>query len=31
VTGYESYGDYGFGSDGAPVQLEDFDFTSYEN
>jgi len=30
VTGYESY-DYGFGSDGAPVQLEDFDFTSYEN
>ncbi len=31
VTGYESYGDYGFGSDGAPVQLEDFDFTSYES
>ena len=31
VTGYESYGDYGFGTDGAPVQLEDFDFTSYES
>jgi DNA-directed RNA polymerase subunit beta' len=31
VTGYESY-DYGFGNtDGAPVQLDDFDFTSYEN
>jgi DNA-directed RNA polymerase subunit beta' len=30
VTGYESY-DYGFGGDGAPVQLEDFDFTSYES
>ena len=30
VTGYDSY-DYGFGNaDGAPVQLEDFDFTSYE-
>jgi DNA-directed RNA polymerase subunit beta' len=30
VTGYESY-DYGFGSsDAAPVQLDDFDFTSYE-
>jgi DNA-directed RNA polymerase subunit beta' len=31
VTGYESYGDYGFGTDGAPVQLEGFDFTSYES
>ena len=31
VTGYESY-DYGFGSaDGAPVQLDDYDFTSYES
>ena len=31
VTGYDSY-DYGFGNaDGAPVQLDDFDFTSYEN
>ncbi len=30
VTGYESY-DYGFGApDTAPVQLDDFDFTSYE-
>ena len=29
VTGYESY-DYGFGGDQSPVQLEDFDFTSYE-
>ncbi len=30
VTGYESY-DYGFGSpDGPAVQLEDYDFTSYE-
>ncbi|WP_308199754.1 DNA-directed RNA polymerase subunit beta' [Aeromicrobium wangtongii] len=31
VTGYGDY-DYGFGSaDAAPVQLDDFDFTSYEN
>ena len=31
VTGYESY-DYGFGSaDGQPVQLDDYDFTSYES
>ncbi|TXL58036.1 DNA-directed RNA polymerase subunit beta' [Aeromicrobium terrae] len=30
VTGYDSY-DYGFGNaDGTPVQLDDFDFTSYE-
>lgn len=30
VTGYESY-DYGFGgADGAPVKLDDYDFTSYE-
>lgn len=31
VTGYESY-DYGFGSpDSSPVQLDDFDFTSYDS
>ena len=31
VTGYESY-DYGFGgADGQPVQLDDYDFTSYES
>ena len=31
VTGYGDY-DYGFGgADAAPVQLDDFDFTSYEN
>ncbi|MFC5677481.1 DNA-directed RNA polymerase subunit beta' [Aeromicrobium endophyticum] len=31
VTGYGDY-DYGFGDAGAaPVQLDDFDFTSYEN
>jgi DNA-directed RNA polymerase subunit beta' len=31
VTGYGDY-DYGFGDTGtAPVQLDDFDFTSYEN
>lgn len=32
VTGYESY-DYGFGGpqDGQSVQLDDFDFTSYES
>jgi DNA-directed RNA polymerase subunit beta' len=30
VTGYESY-DYGFGApESTPVQLDDFDFTSYE-
>ena len=30
VTGYDTYGDYGFGADGAPVKLEDFDYTSFE-
>ncbi|MCW2824513.1 MAG: DNA-directed polymerase subunit beta, partial [Aeromicrobium sp.] len=30
VTGYGDY-DYGFGApDSAPVQLDDFDFTSYD-
>jgi DNA-directed RNA polymerase subunit beta' len=30
VAGYDTYGDYGFGADGTPVQLEDFDYTSFE-